>query len=72
MLSAAVSVCMTAPALVTDGRRSCFQDNAYKEKPVVDSWMNLKATDLGGDPYQSSEDDSIYLVAPGADKDNWG
>jgi hypothetical protein len=35
--------------------------------------MQLKATDLGGDPYDSSEDDSLFLVAPGVTKeDNYG
>jgi hypothetical protein len=35
---------------------------------VTDSWMTLTKTDVGGDPYQSSEDDSLYLVAPGVEK----
>jgi hypothetical protein len=30
--------------------------------------MELTKTALGGDPYQSSEDDSLYLVAPGVQK----
>ena len=40
-------------------------NNAYKEKAVVDSWMTLEGTGTGVDPYKSSEDDSLYLVAPG-------
>jgi len=40
-------------------------DASKKEKPVVDSWMKLTATDTGGDPYISTGDDSLYIVAPG-------
>ena len=32
---------------------------------MVDGWMTLPDTDTGGDPYLSSEDDSLWLVAPG-------
>jgi len=49
------------------------QEKSAGEKAVVDSFMQLKATDLGGDPYDSSEDDSLFLVAPGVTKeDNYG
>jgi len=44
------------------------QDNSKDEAPVVDSWMKLKATDVGGDPYISTEEDSLYIVAPGVTK----
>ena len=30
--------------------------------------MKLKATDVGGDPYISTEEDSLYIVAPGVTK----
>ena len=46
----------------------CLQEKSKDEKPVTDSWMELTKTALGGDPYQSSEDDSLYLVAPGVQK----
>lgn len=46
----------------------CLQEKSKDEKPVADSWMELTKTALGGDPYQSSEDDSLYLVAPGVQK----
>ena len=50
-----------------------YQEKSAGEKAVVDSFMQLKATDLGGDPYDSSEDDSLFLVAPGVTKeDNYG
>ena len=45
----------------------CLQEKSKDEKPVTDSWMELTKTVLGGDPYQSSEDDSLYLVAPGVE-----
>ena len=50
-----------------------YQEKSAGEKAVVDSFRQLKATDLGGDPYDSSEDDSLFLVAPGVTKeDNYG
>lgn len=52
----------------TDVTKSCYQDKATTEDPVTDSFMQLPSTALGGDPYQSSEDDSLYIVAPGVEK----
>jgi hypothetical protein len=48
-------------------------EKCAEETPVVDSWMTLDKTDLGGDPYVTTVDDSLWIVAPGAQHtENYG